>query len=89
MSVRSIYRTVAKKHGVSVAELKREMQNAINRAYQNPNQSESERAKQRSFPFRGEVPTSEEFIYCIAQEVREKQNNKCEENKTIKIFFWV
>lgn len=75
MRMRSLYRKIAKNNGVSVTEVITEMQAAIDHAYQNPNRSESEMAKQRSFPFRGEIPTSEELIHFIAREVREKQSN--------------
>lgn len=35
MSMRKIYREVAKKHGVSVKEVKEEMQKALDHAYSN------------------------------------------------------
>ena len=70
MSMRSIYRHIAKKYGVSVAEVKRDMKAAINQTYQD--KRESERIRQKSFPCDGEIPTPEEFIFYIAQEVRGK-----------------
>ena len=36
MNMRKIYRQIAKEHGVTVAEVKRDMQEAISAAYQNP-----------------------------------------------------
>lgn len=56
---RSIIRKIAKKHGVSVEEVRRDMQAAINAAYVNPG------AAALSVPKKGDVPTPEEFInYC-------------------------
>lgn len=56
---RSIIRKVAKQNGVSVAEVKREMQAAIEAAYINPN------AAAMVVPRKGTVPTPEELInYC-------------------------
>ncbi|NLW64668.1 MAG: sporulation initiation factor Spo0A [Clostridiales bacterium] len=72
MSIKSIYKNVAKSYGVSVAEVKRDMQAAIKQAYQKPDKSEAERAMQKSLPCSGKIPTPEEFILFAAQEAREK-----------------
>lgn len=72
MSLRSIYRKIAKKHDVSVAEVIQEMQAAIDQAYLRLNQSEREKAKQNSLPCQGERPTPEELIQHVAKTVREK-----------------
>jgi len=59
---RSTYRKIARKHGVSVKEVKQDMQEAINSAYINPN------AEAQKIPRKGDVPTPDEFIsYTIAK----------------------
>jgi hypothetical protein len=73
--MRSIYRKLAKKHGISVAEVKREMQIAIDYAYQDINQSVGEKTKQKSLPCKGDTPTPEEFIRYAAKEMRDKQRS--------------
>ena len=56
---RSIYRKVARQHGVSVAEVKSEMRLAIDATYVKPT------AAALAVPRKGEVPTTDEFIdYC-------------------------
>jgi hypothetical protein len=72
MSIKSIYKNVAKSYGVSVAEVKRDMQADIKQAYQKPDKSVVERAMKKSLPCSGEIPTPEEFILLAAQEAREK-----------------
>jgi len=63
---RSIIRKIAKENGVSIAEVRREMQAAINETYKNPN------AAALAVPRKGDVPTPEEFIVYVAQRVRIK-----------------
>ena len=53
---RKAYRQIAKKHGVSVDEVKRDMQEAVNEAYKNPN------FHARAVDYKGEKPTVDEFI---------------------------
>ena len=40
MGMRDVYRKVAEKHGVSIEEVKRDMQLAIDETYKNPKNSE-------------------------------------------------
>lgn len=70
MSMRSIYRKIAKEHGVSVTEVKRDMQAAIDSAYRKKDKSESEKAMQEKIPCKREVPTAEEFIKAVSLKVR-------------------
>lgn len=63
---RKIYRQIAKKHGVSVAEVKRDMQEAIDAAYQNPNSAAM------TVPRKGAVPTPDEFIAHVAKRVQDE-----------------
>ena len=68
MNMKNIYRQVAKKHGVSIAEVKREMQAAIDAAYANPSESDATKAQQNRIPRIGVTPTVEEFLrYALEQ----------------------
>ena len=70
MSMRSIYRKVAKKHGVSVNEVKEEMQKALNHAYTNTSNDGVTRVCQNQVPSKGEIPTPDEFIPYAANKVK-------------------
>ena len=70
MSMRTIYRKVAKKHGVTAAEVKREMQAAIDCAYRKPDKTETEKSIQRRVQAQSEIPTVEELICFLANEVK-------------------
>ena len=70
MNMRKIYRKVAKEYGVSVEEVKREMQAAITDAYTNPlNNNEITKAYQSRVPCTGEIPTPEELIRHLSEPV--------------------
>lgn len=75
MSMRSIYRKVAKKYGVSAKEVRKEIQATITEAYTNPlNQNEITKAYQNRVPCKGEIPTPEEMIrYLAKQDKKENQ----------------
>ncbi|MDD3279143.1 MAG: hypothetical protein PHG16_09745 [Lachnospiraceae bacterium] len=62
----NVLETVAKQHGVSVAEVRREMELSIAEAKNNP-----DTAKQAEFKklFGDKTPTPEEFIMKISREV--------------------
>jgi len=64
MNMRKIYRTIAKQHGVTVAEVKRDMQAAIDEAYKNPSPSAL------AVPRKGDKPTTEEFVAHVARRVQ-------------------
>lgn len=66
---RAMYRKVAKQHGVSHAEVRQEMQLAINAAYVKPN------AAALAVPRKGVVPTTDEFIAFCACEIRPRPLN--------------
>ncbi len=72
MSNRKIYRKVAKAHGVSVKEVKTEMQAAINDAYSNPFSNDITRAYQNKVPRKESIPTSEEFISYAVNKTKNK-----------------
>lgn len=69
MSMRKIYRKVAKKHGVTVTEVKRDMQAAIDCAYQKADKTEAEKSIQKRVVAQSEIPTAEELICFLANEV--------------------
>ncbi|MEA4992215.1 MAG: sporulation initiation factor Spo0A C-terminal domain-containing protein [Oscillibacter sp.] len=69
---RKIYRQLAKKHGVTTEEIRRDMQSALNAAYENPART-PETVRAQSTVLRGdEVPTPEEFIRHAVREVRRR-----------------
>ncbi|HBV67862.1 MAG TPA: hypothetical protein DEF04_06540 [Clostridiales bacterium] len=72
MSMRKIYRKIARKNGVTVAEIKREMQAAINEAY-NSTDNGITRAYQERVPRNGDIPTVDEFIRYAADEARRRK----------------
>ena len=62
---RKIYKQIAHKHGVSVEEVRRDMQSAIDEAYKNPN------FYARCVYREGDTPAPEEFIAHITRMVKE------------------
>ena len=71
MSIAIIYEEIAKKHGVTPEEVRREMQAAITMAYTAPeNDNEITKAKQRQVSCKGEIPTPEEMIEYLSRKVR-------------------
>ena len=62
MSMRKIYRKIARTHGVTVADVKKNMQEAIDSAYKKQNKTVEEMINQASVPCKGEIPTTEEFV---------------------------
>lgn len=74
MGMRKIYREVARKYGVTVQEVKREMQAAIDAAYTNTPNDGVTRAWQNRVPRKGEMPTAEELIRYMAREAKDSEN---------------
>lgn len=72
MGNRKIYRKIAKAHGVSVKEVKTEMQSAINHAYNNTPNDGITKAYQNQIPRKGSIPTSEEFISYAVNKMKNK-----------------
>ncbi len=74
MSMRKIYRELARKHGVSAKEVRQEMQAALTEAYTDPqNNNEITRAYQNRVPRQGEIPTPEEAVHYLAGKVRKNR----------------
>ena len=65
---RKLLRKVAREHGVSLNEVKREIQAAIDHAYTNP----TEEALQ--IPHKGEKPTADEVIAHIVGEIKSRKS---------------
>ena len=67
---RKILRQIAKKYGVSVEEVKRDMQEAINEAYKDPNSAAL------SVERKGKVPTPDELINHAVREIKKNEQGK-------------
>jgi len=65
---RKIYREIAKKHGISAGEVKKEMQAAIDQAYINPNRRAAE------VPRKNAVPTVDEFVDYSVKQIKDDDN---------------
>ena len=71
MDINKILGQVAEADGVSIEEVKKEMQAAISAAYQNPSYDGGRtEARQKEVPCRGEIPTPEEFIRYAAWKLK-------------------
>lgn len=70
MSMRSIYRKIAKEHGVTITEVKHDMQAAIDDAYQHPPDDGITVAYQNRIPRKGETPTAEEVIRYATKKIK-------------------
>ncbi len=70
MNMDDIYRKIAKEHGVTVAEVKKEIQAAIDCAYNNPDKTTQERMMQARIPHSGETPTVEELIAHVIRQIK-------------------
>lgn len=73
MSNRSIYRKIAKQHGVSVAEVKSEMQAAVDAAWNNPNKTPEQAALQKKFAPDGSAPSADDFIRAVSSDLKTKK----------------
>ena len=74
MSMRKIYRKLAKKYGVNVKEIQQDMQAAIKDAYTDPtNNNEITKTYQKRVPCQGEIPTTEELVRYLAGELKKNQ----------------
>ena len=69
MNHRKIYRKIAKGNGVTVAQVKRKMQSALEYAYKNSNNTRIIKA------YQGEVPTPDEFIRCAVEKLKKESQS--------------
>ena len=67
MRMRDIYRKIANKYGVSVEDVKRDMQTVIHETYENPFNMKGIEKYQDIIHCREEIPTVEEFINSISE----------------------
>lgn len=75
MSMRKIYRKIAKENGVSAKEVRQEMQAAIKEAYTAPrNNNPITKACQNQVPRQNEIPTPEELIYYLSSQTGQKNS---------------
>ena len=65
-NINNIYKKIAKKNGVSVRQVKKEIQKAINIAYINPN------AEAQNITCKNSIPTPDEMILYIAEKLTKK-----------------
>jgi len=72
---RKIYKQLAKKYGVTVEEIKRDMQEAINAAYVSPNDTAL------GVNSKGAVPTIDEFIKHTANKIKSDMKQEDEEKR--------
>lgn len=72
MSMRSTYRKIAKENGITVAEVKQEIQAALNVTYENPPDDGVTIAYQNRVPRKDNIPTPDEFIRYAISEIRNK-----------------
>ncbi len=71
MKMKKVLREVARANGVSVKEVREEIQKAIDEAWKTPpNDGGVTAAYQQKVPCRGEIPTPEELIRYMAGEIR-------------------
>ena len=63
-----ICKTIALKNGISVESVKQNMQSAINIAFENP--TEEQKLFQQNIPRKGEIPTAEEVLDFIYQNLK-------------------
>jgi len=67
---RKIYKKLAKKYGVTVDEIKRDMQEAVNATYKTPTSSARNVTKDDT------VPTAEEFMNLLVGRVKNEINEE-------------
>ena len=69
MSMKDVYRQIAKAHGVTVKEVREEIQRSINEAWNDPQNDEITRAYQNRVSCRGATPTPDELIRYVAGKI--------------------
>lgn len=69
MDFEKIYETIAKKHGVSVQEVKTEMELALQMAWESGKTNSEAEGKQKKISPNGEVPTAEDFIRFMTDKI--------------------
>lgn len=67
---KKILKKIAKQNGVTVAEVERDMQAAINMAYENPHRNLVNIKAQNAVPRKGDIPTVKEFVRYMADTIK-------------------
>ena len=62
MSMRNVYRQVAKANGISVAEMKKQMQSALDYAHTNADNNSDIKFNQQKISSKNRIPTPDEVI---------------------------
>lgn len=73
--MKSLFKEIAGRYGVGDEVVKREMELAIMEAFMTP-QNEEVSKLQSQIPRRGKIPTLEEFLLYVIQEVQNETNEK-------------
>lgn len=74
MNMKRIYRDIARQNGVSVKEVKKEIQKMIEEAWKKtPNDGGVIEGCQHQVPCKGEIPTPDELILYLAEKVRQNK----------------
>lgn len=76
--MRDIYRKIAKENGITVAEVKRDMQAAIDHAYQRNDKPADIVSAQRKIPSRDKIPTTTEFIQYTSRIIHDTNHPKAD-----------
>lgn len=71
MEIQKIYEELAKKYGITAAEVEAEIQRLLTDAWLKEEKTEADRAWQEKVPRKGDVPTPEEFICFIVKSLKE------------------
>ena len=69
--INKIMNKIGQREGISSAEVKREIQHAIDLGFDNPDESVQE--AWMKIPFKGTRPTVEEVIMYMSKEIKKKQ----------------
>ncbi len=76
MHLNNIYQKIAKEYGISVAEVRREMQAAIDSAYKSDRKSQTAKNAQEGILYNEDIPTVEEFIEALSYEIKQRAQTK-------------
>ena len=74
MDFEKICETIAKKHGVSVQEVKEEMGTALKMAWDSKEKGLDVEERQKEISPNGEVPTAEDFVRFMRDKIMADQN---------------
>lgn len=71
MEPKELYQKIAEHYGVSCSEVEREIKLAIADAFTNPQKSEQITRAQQQVPRKEEIPTPEELIFYLYEQLKE------------------